>query len=56
MGGRVIVEIGTGIHGPMYGDSMRVWVSRTKAARIIAVDLDPEHRGSEGCIWGIGTT
>jgi hypothetical protein len=41
MGGRVIVEIGTGIHGRMSGDSMRVWVSRTKAARIIAVDLDP---------------
>jgi hypothetical protein len=47
MGGLVIVEIGTGIHGPMSGDSMRIWVSRTKAARIIAVDLEPAHRGSE---------
>lgn len=40
IGGKVIVEIGTGIHGAMAGDSMRVWTARTHAKRIVAVDLD----------------
>ena len=39
IGGRTIVEIGTGLHGPMSGDSMLVWIE-TAADRIIAIDMD----------------
>ncbi len=42
-GGKTIVEIGTGIHGVMSGNSMRVWTRRTRARQIIAVDLDEKR-------------
>ena len=38
--GETIVEIGTGIHGKMAGNSMFVWPKRTAAKRIIALDLE----------------
>ena len=38
--GETIVEIGTGIHGFMSGDSCKIWSKKTNAKRIIAVDLD----------------
>jgi len=40
-GGQVIVEIGTGTHGGLAGSSILVWTRRTRARRIIAIDLDP---------------
>lgn len=40
MGGKTIVEIGTGIHGKMAGNSMLVWTGQTNAQRIIAIDLE----------------
>lgn len=43
MGGKLIVEVGSGIHGPMAGNSVMVWATRTKAERILAVDLDPKR-------------
>ena len=41
--GKIIIEVGTGIHGEMSGNSMKVWTSKTSAERIIAIDLDPER-------------
>jgi len=38
--GETIVEIGSGIHGRLAGDSILTWVKRTRAKRIITVDLD----------------
>src|SRR6202011_5935947 len=38
--GQIIIEIGSGIHGRLAGDSVLTWVKRTRAKRIIAVDLD----------------
>jgi hypothetical protein len=43
MGGRTIVEVGSGIHGPMSGNSVIVWATRTMARQIMAVDLDPRR-------------
>lgn len=43
MGGNLILEVGSGIHGPMAGNSVMVWATRTKADRILAVDLDPQR-------------
>jgi len=40
LNGEIIIEIGTGLHGEMAGNSMLVWPLKTKATRIIAVDLD----------------
>lgn len=39
--GQLIVEIGSGIHGAMSGNSILVWARKTNAKRILAVDLDP---------------
>ncbi len=41
--GETIIEIGTGIHGKMAGNSILVWTRRTCARRIIAVDLEEER-------------
>jgi hypothetical protein len=38
--GQTIIEIGSGIHGRLAGDSILTWARRTRANRIIAVDLD----------------
>lgn len=38
--GQIIVEIGSGVHGPMAGNSVLTWVTKTQAKRIITVDLD----------------
>ena len=38
--GQTIIEIGSGIHGRLAGDSILTWVKRTRAKRIITVDLD----------------
>ena len=38
--GQTIIEIGSGIHGRLAGDSVLTWAKRTRAKRIIAVDLD----------------
>jgi predicted O-methyltransferase YrrM len=43
IGGRSIVEIGTGIHGKMSGNSMIIWVNETSAEKIVAVDLDQQR-------------
>ena len=43
IGGKTIVEIGTGIHGQMSGNSMKVWVEDTNAEQIVAVDLDQDR-------------
>lgn len=40
VGGKTIVEIGTGIHGKMAGNSMLVWTGKTNAQRIVAIDLE----------------
>jgi predicted O-methyltransferase YrrM len=41
--GQIIVEIGSGIHGRLAGDSVLTWAKRTRAKRIIAVDLDEKQ-------------
>jgi predicted O-methyltransferase YrrM len=41
LGGRTIVEIGTGLHGPLAGNSLVVWTQHTAATRIVAIDRDP---------------
>jgi predicted O-methyltransferase YrrM len=38
--GQTIIEIGSGIHGRLAGDSVLTWSKRTRAKRIITVDLD----------------
>ena len=38
--GETIIEIGTGIHGKMAGNSMLVWPEKTSAKRLIAIDLE----------------
>jgi hypothetical protein len=43
LGGKLIVEIGSGVHGPMAGNSIIAWATRTSAERILAVDLDPKR-------------
>jgi len=40
--GKTIVEIGTGLHGNLSGNSILVWLEETSAERIIAIDLNPE--------------
>jgi hypothetical protein len=39
--GRVIVEIGSGVHGRFSGNSALTWARKTRAERIVTVDLDP---------------
>jgi len=41
--GQIIVEIGSGIHGRVAGNSVLTWAKKTRARRIIAVDLDPKQ-------------
>lgn len=41
--GEVIIEIGTGIHGELSGNSMLVWSRKTHAKRIIALDLEQQR-------------
>jgi predicted O-methyltransferase YrrM len=41
--GQIIVEIGSGIHGRLAGDSVLTWAKRTRAKRIIAIDLDEKQ-------------
>lgn len=41
--GKVIVEIGSGIHGELSGNSTIVWTRKTNASRIIAIDLDQKR-------------
>jgi len=43
--GQTIIEIGSGIHGRLAGDSVLTWAKRTRAKRIIAVDLDEKQIG-----------
>ena len=38
--GKILVEIGTGIHGELAGNSMLVWPKKTSAEKIIAIDLE----------------
>jgi hypothetical protein len=40
LGGETIVEIGSGLHGDLAGNSIITWVRRTAARRIVAVDAD----------------
>lgn len=41
--GQTIIEIGSGIHGRLAGDSVLTWAKRTRAKRIITVDLDEQQ-------------
>lgn len=41
--GETIIEIGSGIHGRLAGDSVLTWAKKTRAKRIIAVDLDEKQ-------------
>ena len=41
--GKTIIEIGTGIHGEISGNSMLVWTRKTSAKRIIAIDLEKKR-------------
>lgn len=41
--GRIIVEIGSGVHGKLAGNSVLTWATKTKAERIVTVDLDPKQ-------------
>jgi len=41
--GETIIEIGTGIHGGIAGNSMLVWTQKTSAKRIIAIDLEQQR-------------
>ena len=41
--GETIIEIGTGVHGKMAGNSMLVWTKKTNAKRIIAIDLEQKR-------------
>jgi Methyltransferase domain len=43
IGGQIIVEIGSGIHGKLAGNSVLTWATKTRAKRIITVDLDPKQ-------------
>ena len=43
LNGDTIVEIGSGLHGPMSGNSIMVWSRKTAAKTIIAIDLDEER-------------
>ncbi len=43
IGGKTIIEIGSGIHGVMSGNSILVWARKTNAERIVAIDLEEKH-------------
>jgi hypothetical protein len=41
--GETIVEVGTGLHGRLAGNSILVWSEKTSAKAIIAIDLDEQR-------------
>ncbi|MFW5886825.1 MAG: hypothetical protein ACOCUL_03625 [Bacteroidota bacterium] len=41
--GKIIIEIGSGVQGQMSGNSILVWAKKTKAEKIIAIDLEQKH-------------
>ena len=41
--GQIIVEIGSGIHGRLAGNSVLTWARKTRAKRIVTVDLEPKQ-------------
>ena len=41
--GQTILEIGSGIHGRLAGDSVLTWAKKTRAKRIITIDLDEKQ-------------
>jgi Methyltransferase domain len=41
--GETIIEVGSGLHGRLAGNSMLVWPKQTCARRIIAIDLDQDR-------------
>jgi hypothetical protein len=41
--GETIVEVGTGLHGRIAGNSILVWAKKTSAKSIIAIDLDEQR-------------
>jgi hypothetical protein len=41
--GETIVEVGTGLHGGIAGNSILVWSKKTSAKSIIAIDLDEQR-------------
>ena len=41
--GQIIVEIGSGVHGKLAGNSVLTWAKKTRAQRINTVDLDPKQ-------------
>lgn len=41
--GKIIVEIGSGLHGELSGNSILVWAAKTAARRIIAVDTEQQR-------------
>ena len=41
--GQTIIEVGSGIHGRLAGDSVLTWATKTRAKRIIAIDLDEKQ-------------
>jgi len=43
LNGQIIVEIGSGVHGRLAGNSVLTWAKKTRAKRIITVDLDPKQ-------------
>lgn len=43
IGGKIIIEIGSGVQGSMSGDSILVWATKTNAEKIYAFDLDERH-------------
>ena len=43
IGGKIIIEIGSGIHGAMSGNSILIWARKTRAEKTIAIDLEEKH-------------
>lgn len=43
MGGKIIVEVGSGIHGKMAGKSVLVWSRKTNAKKIFCLDINEEQ-------------
>jgi hypothetical protein len=43
LGGEILIEIGSGLHGGLAGNSILTWVAKTRARQIIAVDPDEER-------------
>jgi len=41
--GETIIEVGSGLHGELSGNSILIWANETSAKRIIAVDTEQER-------------